>query len=146
MDYLERMVAIAHARLRLRRFLLRRDAVMADEKKPPLKIRMPIELAGLKSRMMRADGQEKAIAVLGKRYDRVQDGIDELVGAHNEHAGALELYEHQLRKKIESMVGSNGDPNDDGLDGQKSDIGQIITSTDVGKVEDVVETKTEGQA
>jgi hypothetical protein len=136
MDQLERMVRVAHARLRLRRFLLRRDAVMADEKKPPLKIRMPIELAGLKGRMMRADTQEKAIAVLGERYDRVQDGIDELVGAHSEHAGALELYERQLRDKIESMVGSNGgDPLDgDGRDGQKSDgqVGQIISSKTEG--------------
>lgn len=141
MDRLEAMIAIALMRVRLAlieknpQLLIEGMATMADDKKPPLKIRMPIELAGLKSRMIRADGQEKSIAVLGKRYDRVQDGIDELIGAHNEHAGALEQYEDQLRKKIESMVGSNGDPNDDGRNGQQSDgqVGQIITS------------KTEGQ-
>lgn len=142
MDHLERMVAVAQARLRLRRFLVMverntklLEAIMADVKKPPLKIRMPIELAGLTSRMRRADNQEKAIGVLGKRYDRVQDGIDELVGAHNEHVGGLELYEDQLRRKIEAMVSNGGDPLDDtGQDGQGSgdQAGQIITSTTEG--------------
>lgn len=93
-----------------------------------LKIRQPIELAGLTSRMMRAEAHEKAIANLGKRYDGVQDRIDELVAAHTEHAGALEEYEKKLRDKIEGMVGSNGGgPLDDGEAGLESD-GQVISS------------------
>jgi hypothetical protein len=98
-----------------------------------IKIKTPIELAGLKSRMIRAEGQEKAIAAIGKRYDKVLDGIDELTGAHSEHVGALEHYESDLRRKIEGMVGSNGgDPLDGaetGQDGQRSEErGQVISS------------------
>lgn len=129
MDRFEALIAVAHRRLALRRFL------MAIEKNPhllgddmALKIKKPIELVGLKSRMIRAEGQEKAIATIGVRYDKVQDGIDELTAAHSEHVGELEHYESDLRRKIEGMVGSNGDPTD-GQAGLKSDGGgQVISS------------------
>lgn len=122
MDRLDALVAIAHMRLRLE--VLQRNPEFLDM----LKIKKPIELAGLKSRMMRAESQEKAIGDLGKRYDGIQDGIDELVAAHSEHVGELEHYESDLRRKIEGMVGSNGgDPLSDGQDGQES-AGQIISS------------------
>jgi hypothetical protein len=94
-----------------------------------LKIKLPTELVGLKSHLIRAEGQEKAIAKLGEGYVEVQGRIDELVDAHSEHLGALKHYEGELRRKIEGMVGSNGDPTD-GQDGQNSgsETGQIISS------------------
>lgn len=134
------LIAVAHRRLALRRILMAiektpnlLDGFMANEIKRPLKIRMPIELAGLKTRMLRAEGQEKAIAKLGEGYDEVQGGIDELIGAHAEHLGDLRHYEGDLRRKIEGMIGSNGgDPLDgetgeDGLTG-RSGAGQVISS------------------
>jgi len=122
MDRLTALVAIAHLRLRLE--IIERHPELLEQDMT-LKIKKPIELAGLKSRMIRAEGQERAIVGLGKRYDDVQDGIDELIGAHAEHVGELEHYEGELRRKIEGMVGSNGDPTD-GQSGHES--GQIISS------------------
>lgn len=89
--------------------------------KPPLQIKRPMELAGLKSRLQRANFMEKDIAVTGKRYDVVLDEIDELHKVSKDHVGGLEMYKGDLRSTIERMVGgSNGDPNDDGQDGQTS--------------------------
>lgn len=104
-----------------------------------LKIKKPTELAGLKSRMIRVDVQETKIAEIGRRYDVVLDGIDELTAAHSEHVGDLEHYGRDLRRKIEGMVASNGgDPLDGagaGQPGQASEgRGQMISS----------ETKSEG--
>jgi hypothetical protein len=131
MDRVTAMVAIAHLRLRLD--ILQRHPEMLGEDMA-LKIKQPIELAGLKSHLIRAEGQEKTIAVLAKRYGKTLDAIDELTGAHAEHVGALEHYEADLRRKIEGMVGSNGgDPLDGegetGQDGQSSEArGQVISS------------------
>lgn len=128
MDRIDALVAIAHRRLVLRRMLVeieRNPQLLEDAM---LKIKKPIELVGLKSRIIRAETQEKAIVNLGTRYDKVQDNIDELVAAHSEHVGELEHYEGDLRRKIEGMVGSNGVPNDDGQSGQESGQGQIISS------------------
>lgn len=94
-----------------------------------LKIKKPMELAGLTSAMSIADDQEKRIAALAERYKGVQINIEELIGAHAEHATDLETYEKALRKKIESMVVvSNTEGNGDGQDGQTSgENGQVIT-------------------
>lgn len=124
MDSIEAMVAIAQLRLRLA--LIERCPDLL-EKMMTLKIRKPIELAGLKTQLIRAEAQEKAIGGLSKRYNVVQDEIDELIGAHAEHAGDLEQYAKDLRAKIEGMVGSNGgDPFEGGQTGQGS--GQVISS------------------
>lgn len=95
-----------------------------------LKIKKPMELAGLTSVMSVADDQEKRIAALGERYKGVQIKIEELIGAHSEHATDLETFEDKLRKKIESMVvtTNGGHPLSDGQDGQQSEEnGQVIT-------------------
>lgn len=133
MDRFDVLVANAHRRLALRRMLVeieRNPQLLEDNM---LTIKKPIELVGLKSRIIRAESQEKDIVSLGKRYDKVQDGIDELVSAHAVHVGELENYEGELRRKIEGMVGSNGSPND-GQTGQESDgqIGQVISSETQG--------------
>lgn len=87
-----------------------------------MEIKKPIELAGLKSRLLRAKRQETAIADLGRRYDKVQDGIDDAISAGKLHAGDLESYHAELKSTIEGMVGSNGDPNEDGQTGQSGDV------------------------
>lgn len=124
MDRVTALVAIAHLRLRLE-WIERNPQLLEDAM---LKIKKPIELIGLKTQIIRAEGQEKQIAGLGVRYNKVQGDIDELIGAHTEHVGDLEHAAVDLRRKIEGMVGSNGDPND-GQTGQESDgRGQTISS------------------
>ena len=98
-----------------------------------MEIKRPIELAGLKSRLLRAQQQEAKIADTGKRYDKVLDSIDELTAAHVVHVGHLEHHAGDLAAAIERMVGSNRNPNaSDGQSGQQSGSedghGQIITS------------------
>lgn len=125
MDRVTALVAIAHLRLRLD--ILQKYPHLIDEM-TDMEIKRPMELAGLKSRLMRAKGTEAAIAVTGKRYDAVLDQIDELHGVAKGNAGALEQYAGELKSTIESMIGgSNGDPND-GQDGQDHVVGQIISS------------------
>lgn len=86
-----------------------------------MEIKRPMELAGLKSRLQRAQATERSIADTGKRYDAVLDQIDELHGVSKANVGHLETYAGDLKSTIERMVGgSNGDPNDDGQDGQGS--------------------------
>ncbi len=135
MARIDTLVAVAHRRLRLRRLLVaieRHPELLEKDLMAPLTIKKPTELAGLKSRLTRADAQEKSIAKLGERYDTVLNGIDELVAAHVTHVGDLETYEKDLRSRIESMVGSNGDPSQAGQDGQPSDqSGQVINGVKV---------------
>ncbi|MDE2469202.1 MAG: hypothetical protein KGL35_10795 [Bradyrhizobium sp.] len=136
------MIALATLRVRLEilqrnpQLLLRGLKAMADDRKPPITIKRPMELAGLKHRMTRAINQEKAIENVGKRYDVVQDNIDTLIRAHQDHAGALELYEHDLRSKIEGMLG-NGDEAQSGetirvSSDQVGNVGQVIEGTKEG--------------
>jgi len=150
---IDALVAIAHERLRLRRYLVGQErnqqrvirglrAMVEQTRRPSLKIPMPIELAGLKSRITRADNQQKVIARIGERYDGVLDKIDELTGAHLEHVGSLEHYEGDLRRRVESMIGDNAAPSEGdgqaGLTGRQSPgdgQGQMISS----------ETRTEGE-
>lgn len=110
------LIAISH--VRLRQEMLARYPHLVDERVDMAKLRipMPIELAGMKAPLARAEGQEKAIAKLGERYGAVQDKIDELIEAHADHAFSLEAYEDSLRRKIMSMVAptNGGDPLDDG--------------------------------
>src|SRR5690242_9253249 len=120
------MIANARVRLRQERLRLRRERPpprrdrllyyphLIDERIAMAKFRlpMPLELAGLTGRMARADSQEKEIAALGRRYDKVQDDIDEAIDAHDEHVGDLEHYRDAWRKKVDSMVArpNGGDP------------------------------------
>ena len=117
---------------------------------------MPIELAGLTGRMTRANNQEKDIAALGKRYDKVQGDIDYAIEAHTEHLSDLEHYRDAWTKKVDSMVlKTNGgsDPLDDGSKAGQSgrpspgagqagsatpSESQVVTSTDVGSIEQVL--------
>lgn len=117
-----------------------------------LRLPMPIELAGLTGRMERAGAQEKEIQALGRRYDKVQDDIDDAIDTHDEHVGDLEHYRDAWQRKVDSMVvktNGGGDPLDGakaGQSGQSSagvDKGQgalaadrdVITEADVGKVD-----------
>lgn len=152
MDRLDALIAIAQLRLRLT-ILEKHPHLLEgiDEMEiKDMEIKRPMALAGLKSRLQRAKSTEVAIEVTGKRYDAVLDKIDALHGVSKNNVGQLELYSDELKGTIEGMIGgSNGDPNaGDGQDGQTSKVGQIITSKDVGKVEDVVaaDTKTETAA
>jgi hypothetical protein len=134
MDRLEALIAIAQLRLRLA-VLERNPDLLKGLNAMPIEIKRPIELAGLKGRLLRAQKSEQAIAITGARYDKVLDEIDELHGAHKGHVGHLEGYAADLKTTIERMVGSNGDPNETGhQDGHQSDggeldhIGQVISS------------------
>ncbi|MCK1460906.1 hypothetical protein IVB34_21720 [Bradyrhizobium sp. 2] len=126
MDRLEALVAIAHLRLRL----------VMIERRPQLlegvdmQIKRPIELAGLKGRLVRAKQTEAAIAVTGERYDAALDAIDEAHGAARAHVGELERLGADLRQTIEGMTGgTNGGPNDGASSSiASSDGGQVITS------------------
>jgi len=109
---------IANAHLLLRRETEHRYPHLIDERLAMGKFRlpMPIELAGLTSRMTRADNQEKDIAALGKRYDKVQDDIDGAIEAHNVHVDDLEHYRDAWTRKVDSMLArpNGGDPLDGG--------------------------------
>jgi hypothetical protein len=98
---------------------------MANDKRPPLTIPRPVELAGMRARLLRAQGQQKDIAATGKAYDDVMDGIDEAHKAIKGHVGDLRLVESSLRSTIESMVDrSNGAPPDGESDGRQSSSDQ----------------------
>lgn len=116
MDRWTAFVVTAHLRLRLdiyyRRIL--QDRVMPD-------IKRPMELAGLKSRLVRAQKTEAAIGETGKRFDKVLDQIDELHSTAKTHAGDLEIYKTDLAGTISRMIGgSNGGDPLDGSAGQES--------------------------
>jgi hypothetical protein len=110
MDRLTALVSIAHLRLRLE-ILNRHPEYLQDM--PDMEIKAPIELAGLKSRLVRAKGLEARSALAGTRFDTALNGIDEAIGAVEKHAGQLEQYGSELQKTIEGMIaGSNGAPED----------------------------------
>lgn len=117
-----------------------------------LRLPMPIELAGLTGRMERAGAQERQIQAIGRRYDKVQDDIDDAIDTHNEHVDDLEHYRDAWQRKVDSMVvktNGGGDPLDGakaGQSGQSSvgvDKGQggsvgdshVVTEADVGKID-----------
>jgi hypothetical protein len=94
-----------------------------------MEIKRPMELAGLRSRLQRAQATETAIAVTGKRYDAVLDQIDVLHGVSKANVGQLETYAGDLKSTIERMTGgSNGAPNDDGRNGQEEKSGVCSVS------------------
>lgn len=84
-------------------------------------IKRPMELAGLRSRLLRAQLTEAAIGETGKRFDKVLNEIDELHSSAKLHAGDLENYKGDLASTINRMVGGSngGDPLDES-DGQDS--------------------------
>lgn len=146
MDRVTALVAIAHLKLRLQ--LIERSPQLVEGSPMPIDLKRPMELAGMKSRLIRATKLEESIAVTGRRYDQVLDAIDEHHAAFRGHVGSLENEKAQLDQVISRMVaGSNGGPNEDGeksLDGSGAEPGQvIISSTDDGNGQ--VATKTEGQ-
>lgn len=107
MDRLEALVAIAHLRLRL--VMIERNPQLLEG--TTMQIKRPIELAGLKGRLVRARQTEASIAVTGERFDAALDGIDEAHAAARAH------------------VGANGGPNDGASSSTASgDGGQVITS------------------
>lgn len=157
MDRLTAFVAIAHLRLRLERLsrnpdLLRKmilDMEKEKEKRPSLYIPRPVELAGMRARLMRASKLEKDVAATGQEYDDVMDGIDDAHKAIKGHVFDLRTVESGLRSQILGMLErSNGDPTDGESDGRQSSSGeqqqppkpetQVIAESDVGKVTDVV--------
>lgn len=126
MDRLEALVAIAHLRLRL--VMIERNPLLLEC--DAMQIKRPIELAGLKGRLVRAKQTEAAIAMTGERYDAALNAIDEAHNAAKSHVGELERYGNELRDTIEGMTGgSNGGPNDGSESATGSiDGGQVITS------------------
>lgn len=81
----------------------------------PPAIKMPIQLAGLKSRLQRAKLLEGKAGELGTRFDAALDGIDTAIAAGAQHAGQLEQYGNDLLSTINGMIdsGSNGAPADE---------------------------------
>jgi hypothetical protein len=136
MDLLTEFVAVAHLKLRLELYckypvLFREVAGMANQK---LYIPQPIELAGMRSRLLRAKKQEKDIAATGMDYDRVQDGIDEAHDALKGHVGDLKSYEGDLRRTILGMLErSNGNPTDGGSDGRQSTSDEKVEANPEGE-------------
>jgi hypothetical protein len=152
------LIALAH--VRLRQEMLARYPHLIDERIAMVKRRlpMPVELAGLTSRMARAESQEKEIAAIGRRYDQVQNDIDEAIDAHKDHVDDLEHYRDAWTRKVDSMLARpNGDgPLDSGgKTGQSGQSGKaggqvgqqpetpnaervIITAAEVGSLETVI--------
>lgn len=128
---LERLVAAAHRRLRLRRLLV------AIERNPDLleaidmnrTIKRPIELAGFAGRLKRAETLETELAVTGQRYDAVLADIEDQHTALRGHVGSLETTRAALDQVIDRMTASNGGPNDGGESSAGSEgagVGQVI--------------------
>lgn len=121
MDRLTAFVAISHLKLRLQ-YLSQHPELLEGimDKRPPLTIPRPVELAGMRSRVMRAQQQQKSLAKTGEEYDAVMDGIDEAHAAITGHVGDLTGVMSQLRSTIEGMVEkSNGGPIDGESDGRQ---------------------------
>lgn len=109
-------------RFRLRIERVRLACIRFQEREMPVPfIRRPMELAGLKSRLQRAELTEKSIEETGKRFDRVLNEIDDLHASAKAHAGDLEMYKGDLANTINRMIGgSNGGDPLDKSDGQDS--------------------------
>jgi hypothetical protein len=136
-DYWLHFVRIAHLKLRVH-YLARHPEILEyvmAEKRPPLRIPMPVELAGMRSRLLRSQQQEKDVGQTGKDYDEVMDRIDELNDAHKQHVLGLQGVESNLRSTIMRMTERpNSDPSDGESDGRQS-------SSDQGEQEDATDTK-----
>ncbi|WP_316184719.1 MULTISPECIES: hypothetical protein [unclassified Bradyrhizobium] len=119
---------IASAQLKLRLEQLRRHPELwrtyMDDRRP-LIIPRPVELAGMRSRLLRAQQQQKDVAKTGAEYDAVMDGIDEAHAAIKANVGDLKIVEGSLRQTIEAMLDrSNGAPSDGESDGRQSSSDQ----------------------
>lgn len=130
MDRLTAFVCVAHLKLRLDLYcnhpeLFREVTGMG---KSPLYIPRPVELAGMRSRLLRARQQEKDVGKLGEDYDAVMDGIDEAKDAIAGHVGDLRGVESELRSTIMGMLErTNGAPIDGDSDGRRSSSGTAAT-------------------
>lgn len=127
MDRLTLLVVSAQLRLRLE-YLARHPEILKDiemDKRSPLTIPRPVELAGMRSRLLRAQRQQQAIAKTGEQYDAVMDGIDEAHQAIKGHVGDLDSVHEDLRRTIEKMIERpNGGPTDGESDGRQLSSGQ----------------------
>lgn len=133
MDRLDALIALANLKLRIE--ILQRhpelipnlETPMADPAPPVIK--MPIQLAGLKSRLQRAKVLEAKAGDLGTRFDAALDGIDSAIAAGAAHAGQLEQYGNDLLSTINGMIdsGSNGGP---ALDEEPAAVPTLPSSSD----------------
>jgi hypothetical protein len=127
LDHLTAFVCVAHLKLRLDlycKYPKLFHEVMRMDKRPPLYIPRPVELAGMRSRLQRSQQQARAIADTGKVYDEVMDGIDEAHKAIQGHVFDLRGIEGALRSQISGMLErSNGSPTDGESDGRQSPSG-----------------------
>ncbi|XUM19764.1 hypothetical protein ACRAVF_19045 [Bradyrhizobium oligotrophicum S58] len=118
MDRIDALIALANLKLRIE--ILQRNPSLLDSLQEtamanvPPAIKMPIQLAGLKSRLHRAKLLETKAGELGTRFDAALDGIDTAIAAGVAHAGQLEQYGNDLLSTINGMIdtGSNGAPED----------------------------------
>lgn len=117
---------IANAHLRLRQTVidlyphLLDEGLGMDTKKQPLSIPRPVELFGMRARLLRAQAQKRDITATGKAYDEVMDGIDDAHSAIKGHVSDLRTVEYSLRSTIESMIDrTNGAPSDGESDGRQ---------------------------
>jgi hypothetical protein len=127
-DRLTHFVRVAHLKMRVQ-YLPRRPEILErimTEKRPSLYIPKPIELAGMRARLLRSKKQEKDLAETGRRYDEVMDGIDEAHVALRGHVGSLEYVENDVRKTIEGMLERSNRPPPDG----ESDGRQLSSDQD----------------
>lgn len=113
MDHLDALIALANLKLRIE--ILQRCPELIPMPIAPPVIKMPIQLAGLKSRLQRAKVLEAKAGDLGARMDAALDGIDTAIAAGAAHAGQLEQYGNDLLSTITGMIdsGSNGAPADE---------------------------------
>jgi hypothetical protein len=106
MDRLTAFVAIAHLKLRLQRVTPEQIEMATTPVLP-----VPMEFAGLKSRLQRARGLEARAGVVGPRVDAALDTIETGVGVLETHAPELEKYGADLMSTINGMLApSNGGP------------------------------------
>jgi hypothetical protein len=73
-------------------------------------LQAPMELAGLKRRLERARAAESSIGVLGSRYDKMLDQIEEKRDQAARHCEHLEHYNGELGKLIEDMTAQSNHP------------------------------------
>lgn len=93
---------------------LRKGEPMMPEREAPRPLKAPVELAALKSRLLRAKGLQARIADEGRRVDDVLDSIEERLGQVTGHRGDLERYNDELGTVINGMLDGSNRPNGGG--------------------------------
>jgi hypothetical protein len=77
-------------------------------------IKPPIELKGLKERLMRARELQARGDAIGKRYDAALNLIEERVSQSEQHAENLERYSEELQTVIADMLEGSNTAGEDG--------------------------------